>query len=146
LIGDFNLPDVDWFEGTSSAVIEAADEAMLEQIVDFPTHIKGNCLDLILTNMPERFYKVTEAGRLGKSDHEMILSSIVMDAEDVETEKTTINWKKADWSQMCKNMSEIKWSEEFEGKTAQEMWMLFRSKVEKTVTENVPERRQQTGR
>ena len=45
MIGDFNLPDVDWMEGSSSAkhksLIETADEALLEQIVDFPTHIKG---------------------------------------------------------------------------------------------------------
>jgi hypothetical protein len=46
MIGDFNLPDVDWMEGSSSAkqrsLIET-DEALLEQIVDFPAHIKGNC-------------------------------------------------------------------------------------------------------
>jgi hypothetical protein len=57
-------------EGSSSA-----DEALLEQIVDLLTHIKGNCLDLILTNMRERLYDVTDVGRLGSSDHVMISSS-----------------------------------------------------------------------
>ncbi len=36
-------------------------------------------------------------------------------------------------------------SNEFDGKTAQEMWNLFSSKIGKTVSENVPEERQQNG-
>jgi len=73
---------------------------LLEQIVDFLTHIKGNCLDLILTNMHERLYDVTDVGRLGSSDHVMISCSIVINDDDVDTAKTTINWRKADWNTM----------------------------------------------
>ena len=42
-------------------------------------------------------------------------------------------------------MAGVNWSNEFDGKTAQEMWNLFSSKIGKTVSENVPERRQQNG-
>ncbi len=118
---------------------------LLEQIVDFPTHIKGNCLDLILTNMCERLYAVTNVGRLGSSDHVMISCSIVINDDDVDTAKTTINWRKADWNTTRRDMAGVNWSNEFDGKTAQEMWNLFSSKIGKTVSENVPERRQQNG-
>jgi hypothetical protein len=126
-------------------LIETADEALLEQIVDLLTYIKGNCLDLILTNMRERLYDVTDVGRLGSSDHVMISCSIVINDDDVDTAKMTINWRKADWNTMRRDMAGVNWSNEFDGKTAQEMWNLFSSKIGKTVSENVPERRQQNG-
>jgi hypothetical protein len=81
IIGDFNLPDIDWVSGTatsrsSSEVLEAAAAAGLTQAVDFATHIRGNTLDLVLTNMPDRLENVQEAGRLGKSDHVIIMCDV----------------------------------------------------------------------
>jgi hypothetical protein len=80
LVGDFNLPEIDWEMGTGSArtapFLEAVDDVMLTQMVDFSTQVKGNCLDLVLTNIPERIVDIEEAGRLGKSDHDMILLTV----------------------------------------------------------------------
>jgi hypothetical protein len=42
--------------------------------VDFPTHLKVNILDLVITKVPERMTEVTQAGRLGKRDHVMALT------------------------------------------------------------------------
>jgi len=57
LIGDFNLPGIDWESGTATGrareILEAAEERFFEQLVDFPTHTKGNTLDLVLTNSSE---------------------------------------------------------------------------------------------
>ena len=66
LIGDFNLPEIDWqagqARGSSKKVLEAAEDKLLEQLIDFSTHIRGNILDLLLTNLPERFLEVEEVG------------------------------------------------------------------------------------
>ncbi len=55
LIGDFNLPDINWETGESSRrtedFVDALDDLMLTQMVHFATNIKGNCLDLMLTNI-----------------------------------------------------------------------------------------------
>ena len=76
LIGDFNLPDINWDTGEASARTrefkEAVDDALMEQMVDFQTQVRGNMLDLVLTNIPERVIEVSEGGRLGQSNHEMI--------------------------------------------------------------------------
>jgi Endonuclease-reverse transcriptase len=57
LIGDFNLPGVDWSTGQCKPkerrVVDAVGEKLMVQMVDFATHIKGNILDLVVTNMPE---------------------------------------------------------------------------------------------
>ena len=76
------MPDIDWetWTGTrkTAGFLDAVEDALLEQLIDFPTHIKGNCLDLVLTNIPERIFEIKEAGRLGSSDHEMICFTIGM--------------------------------------------------------------------
>jgi hypothetical protein len=58
LVGDFNIPDIDWEKGEASrkaeTVLRAAEESLMEQLVTFPTQVRGNILDWVLTNMPER--------------------------------------------------------------------------------------------
>ena len=56
LIGDINIPTVDWTTGQAIGaggkdLLEVVQEEELEQLVLFPTHNKGNTLDLIKTNM-----------------------------------------------------------------------------------------------
>ena len=57
-IGDFNLPGIDWdtFQaaGRAANLVETCSDNFFEQLVDFPTHTKGNTLDLILTNVPDK--------------------------------------------------------------------------------------------
>jgi hypothetical protein len=73
LIGDINMPDIDWATGRTDAkgrdLLEAVEEQNMEQLVRFSTHSKGNTLDLVITNCPERVVSISNEGRLGKSDH-----------------------------------------------------------------------------
>ena len=48
-MGDFNLPGIDWVNGgggrgRDAIFVEAVDNALMQQLVDFPTHLKGNTL------------------------------------------------------------------------------------------------------
>ncbi len=84
IVGDFNLPGIDWDSGTAAGgraegFLEACKDAGLEQLVTFPTQVRGNILDLLLTNIPDRVSEVKDAGRLGKSDRTMILFSVTVD-------------------------------------------------------------------
>jgi endonuclease/exonuclease/phosphatase family metal-dependent hydrolase len=84
IIGDFNLPGIDWKneqarDAKGKLLLETAVEEGLQQLVDFPTHTKGNTLDLLLTNCPDKVIKVSDSGRLGRSDHCML--KVVLDFE-----------------------------------------------------------------
>ena len=48
--------------GRSSEIARAAADAGMDQLVDFPTQVRGNTLDLILTNVPGRVDGVTPRG------------------------------------------------------------------------------------
>ena len=76
VVGDINLPDVNWENYSSPNNIEqmfldSFSNFGLEQIVRTSTHIKGNTLDLILTDKPQLLsdLKVTAINLPCKSDH-----------------------------------------------------------------------------
>ena len=63
VVGDFNLPDIDW--DTLSAVSHSSEifcdfvvNINLTQLIDKPTHVKGNILDLIVTNTSHRIQEI----------------------------------------------------------------------------------------
>jgi Endonuclease-reverse transcriptase len=57
IVGDFNMQDINWNGGTARGrareLLDAADNRLLEQLVSFPTHLRSNLLDLVLTDIPE---------------------------------------------------------------------------------------------
>ena len=77
-VGDYNFPAINWNEYTSDRgsepFLKCLVESGYEQLVDFPTHIQGNILDLVLTNKPEDILSVDAIGNLGNSDHMTYLS------------------------------------------------------------------------
>jgi hypothetical protein len=80
MIGDFNLRDIDWETGSARGwtreLLDAVEDRAMEQLVTFSTHTRGNTLDLVLTDMPERIHTVSDEGRLGASDHSLIMISV----------------------------------------------------------------------
>jgi hypothetical protein len=104
--GDFNLPDINWSTGVAASrmsrgVVEAAAEAGLRQLVDFPTHTRGNTLDLIITNSPERITNIREEARIGRSDHMTIMSELKMTSSSKARIRVK-NWSKANWDGIIK--------------------------------------------
>jgi hypothetical protein len=57
MIGNINMPDVDWeagrYDPKGRQLLETVLEEELQQMVSFLTHTKGNVLDLLITNCPE---------------------------------------------------------------------------------------------
>ena len=76
ILGDFNVPDVDWdtlsaSTSRSSSLCDCIFENNLIQMVTGGTHCHGNTLDLILTNSPGRVTNVLIDNKL-ISDHHRI--------------------------------------------------------------------------
>ena len=79
-------------------MLEAVEDRLMTQMVDFSTQVRGNILDLVITNMPERVLEVREEGRLGKSDHVMIVTEISVGKATRENQMPLPDWRKANWS------------------------------------------------
>ncbi len=142
IIGDFNMPGIDW--GTTTAagkgrrLLEAATRAGMEQMVEGPTHTKGNQLDLILTNEPEQVLSVRDLGRLGKSDHIMLELTIEAGYSLEVTEAEKLNWQRADFQEIRKDLDQVDWGVEMGGLNVEECWDMFRDILDESVKRNVP--------
>jgi hypothetical protein len=143
IVGDINLPGIDWERGTATGrrsmqFLEACEDAGLEQLVTFQTQVRGNILDLLLTNIPDRVSDVKGIGRLGKSDHTMVSSNVLIIRKCVQTTEMLPNWHKANWSAIRTGLSDIDWKEELGILDADEAWVKFTSVLEGLVEQNVP--------
>jgi hypothetical protein len=112
----------------------------MEQLVDFPTQVKGNTLDLVITNIPERVSEVFEAGRLGKSDHSIIITRVSIGVS-LEDEKSLPDWRRADWDAMRAEMRTGSWLQDLKKSGADRAWSILKDKVEEVIQKHVPERR-----
>lgn len=143
LLGDINLPGIDWIKGTSDykggPFFKAVQDNFLTQLVDFPTHKKGNILDLILSKSPEMIKEVKDIGNLGKSDHQIISIEISCDPKNSNTAKATQCWNKADLESIEQELGDIYWEKELKNfNDAENMWLFFKSKILSIQNKYVP--------
>ena len=140
-VGDFNYPGIDWEKGRSDArgrpFYEACCDQFVEQHVKGPTHISGNCLDLVLCS-EEIIEEVSLDGRLGSSDHEIVWVTVNQSTKKRKMCSQYRDYCRADYREARRMMGEIRWEEELEGKNVNQMWELLRSKIEEVVQECVP--------
>ena len=142
LIGDFNLPGIDWEENKADRqgrpVQEKAIEEGLEQLVTFPTHIKGNRLDLVLTNCPEKVISVGEGGRLGRSDHCIIVMEVRATPRITRLAANRPDWRKANTAGLRDFLGDTNWRGMFEGVGLEEAWRRFKHRLKSATDKFVP--------
>jgi len=144
-LGDFNMPSIDWNggggRGRERDFQEAVEECFMQQLVDFPTQVRGNILDLLITNVPERIEEMYDIGRLGKSDHMMIMAAITMDAAEEDDDSKVKDWGKADWNGMRSELGRAGWRQNMASAGAEEAWRILKRKIQDLIDKYVPVRR-----
>ena len=149
LLGDFNLPDVDWenfkfkpggsYAGPSKAMIDVALDYNLLQQVKEPTRL-NNILDLCFTNSPS-FVSSTEVIP-GVSDHDAVVVNISMKPKLIRPVKRKIYlYKKADFTSMeeCIRVFDNKLSPEYlRSKTVDELVNEFNQLIMNAMNEFIP--------
>ena len=116
ILGDFNLPDVNWSTGTAiyndrlhNEFTKMVRDNFLWQMVESPTR-GANILDLLLTNIPHKVKAVCVFDDILKTDHKLIdfnLSFIINKKRPVK--RIVYNWKKADLSGPKQAISHTPW-------------------------------------
>ena len=146
LVGDFNLNKANWLLNTSTNSIEQAflDEfvqAGLVQLINEPTHIKGNILDIILTNS-EQFINdiiVSNSNGLCKSDHYSKNFKINLKVNRKKTEKIkAFNYKRANWDLLNRDLSNVDWTSMIDTSNPDNAWMNFKDTLLQLVDLHIP--------
>jgi hypothetical protein len=150
LVGDFNMPDINWAEGLSPSVykqdeyLDLFSEYNLTQVVDKPTR-RDKILDLVLVSEPSSVLKVETHAPLGKSDHEVVECwlagpSTVMDKKhDMGSHRYC--WSRARWKELKQALQSINWWNIFledDLHDVNKMWSKFKEEMHRQIALHVP--------
>ena len=145
MTGDINLPDVDWESYSSSNNIEqlfldSFSNFELDQFIRTPTHIKGNTLDLVLTDKPQLLsnVKATELDKPCKSDHYNVTFQLNSKVKRLKVPKREVyNYKRADWDSLNSDIRNTNWEAELQGDIEQ-AWLSFKTILFSLMDKHIP--------
>jgi len=148
-IGDFNLPEINWSNMQAPArlmdtVLTCLDNNLV-QLIDQPTHIRGNVLDLVLTNVPERVTNIENQGRLGTSDHVILSAKILVKAGQEPSAERVPDWRRADWAALKGRLGRPALLRRLEESSVEGVWECLRDEINTAVDLYVPKRQRRTG-
>ena len=148
ILGDFNMPSADWDTGTHkegatadqtklvSETQELCDKFLLQQIISTATHRRGNTLDLVFTNKPDRLHS-QDAKKTALSDHYLVtFNTNQIEKSERVPEKTNekhpeygfhmlnLQEKGIDWKNLGKSYK-TDWKKLLAGKSDREMKSAF---------------------
>ena len=143
VVGDFNLPHVEWDRGWSTCggermVLDTMADMFWHQLVRGPTHRLGNTLDLCMTSSLELVAGVEVIAPLGNSDHSGLGVEIVGMPTDRSTKEEVPDWAKANMQDMRVKLGEVNWEEEFGQQGGVECMDKFYEVLDRVVKECVP--------
>ncbi|CAH8657915.1 unnamed protein product [Dicrocoelium dendriticum] len=122
LMGDFNLPRIQWPEAellpghceVERKFTELLFETAATQHINQPTRITAratpSCLDLLLTSCEQRVHNIQVLEPLGASDHSVIIGSLELPLPNPLPLESTFNYWKADFNGLIRAASQIDWS------------------------------------
>ncbi len=143
--GDLNMPDIDWDNYSSpkpvdQLFLDSFSNYGLEQLVDCPTHIKGNLLDVVLSDKSQIIFNlsVSDMNKPCKSDHFVINFKIRAKVKRIKTAKRdALNFKRADWVSLNASLRDVNWEHALVG-DIENSWCTFKSLLSLKVNEHVP--------
>ena len=150
VLGDFNLPGIDWDRWWSASagermLLDTVGDMFWHQLVREPTHRLGNTLDLCLTSSLELVAGLEVIAPLGNSDHRGVEANIMGRGADMSTKEEVPDWAKADLQAMKQKLGEVEWEEEFGDLGGVECMAKFYETVDRVTRECVPTKLRRTG-
>ena len=146
VVGDFNLPDIDWTtwnyrDRFGQDFIESLCEYYLEQMVDKSTRFRINenpsVLDLILVNDSNAIQSIDYLSPVGNSDHSVLRFSYKCYIELANENVSKLNYFKGDYEGMSKAL-DCDWSELLVDKSTEEMVDIFIDIITEVMHKNIP--------
>ena len=118
LVGDFNLPGINWHANSSSTelehdFIELFYNFGFTQMIDQPTHEKGRTLDLLFSNVAGTLEHVNVLGKneICSSDHFGITFDVRMKFKSKVEKRKIFNYKRANWQNLNNDLKSVRWDQ-----------------------------------
>lgn len=149
ILGDFNCPDINWqtLSGgshCSSRLCDLLFDHNLTQLVESPTHAKGNILDLIITNSEDLFSNVWVEDSNKYSDHFVVnftIASFKLRKATTSKYSLVFDYTKADFEGMCSFLQDFDFSDFLQSDDVEDLWQDLKSILWEAINLYVPQAR-----
>ena len=145
VIGDINLPGIDWGRMHSDAAgkefFDTIQDCFMEQLVDFPTHDSGSTLDLVISSSPDLVSSVQPVGKLGSSDHVMMMIQVCGMSQNNTSFEMVPDWKNTDWDKLNETLSTIDWLGNLERKSGIDGWDFLKQTLDTATEHCIPKKK-----
>ena len=150
VVGDFNMPSIDWennWAGNSKeeGLVDLVENKFWVQHVLEPTHEAGNTLDLCLSSQEDTVAGVEILEPLGNGDHNMLEIDLVGPLNNNDSVEEIPDWSKADLGQLKVSLQEIDWDKQFENMFGTEAMDKFYAVLDREVEKCVPKKVRRKG-
>ena len=145
ILGDFNFSDISWnllcSDAHSKPFLDVVQNEYFTQHVDFPTRqVSGTMPDLVLSSDKNLIVSVSDVGKLGRSDHSMLLVNIAGDTVTNISREEVPDWSRADMNKLKEQLQQIDWQNELNGLNVDESWIKFKNVVDDAQNACVPKK------
>ena len=144
VIGDFNFPQINWSSNSSPTNLGHNFIAMFNnfgfnQMVNEPTHEKGNLLDLLFTNTSRAVdnVNVLQKNEICSSDHFGITFNIKMKFKNKADKRKIFNYKKANWQNLNNDLKSVRW-DQYLNCEPEVSWLNFKHILNDLMKKHIP--------
>lgn len=141
ILGDFNLPRVDWARGhappRNQAIYHSLQQTGYQQLVNTATHVSGNILDLVLASDSCKL-NLTVHPELRLSDHYPILLDLQCSTYSHHSCSTFYDYSKADFKGFETYLAGFNWTSLLQGLSTVRAWSVLKEVLQCGLIQFVP--------
>ena len=150
VVGDFNMPGIDWENNWAGNVreeglLDLVEKKFWVQHVLGPTHEAGNTLDLCLSSQEDTVAGVDILEPLGSGDHNMLEIDLSGPLNNNDSIEEVPDWAKADLGQLKVALKEVNWNKELESMSGTQAMDQFYIVLDREVNKCVPKKVRRKG-
>jgi endonuclease/exonuclease/phosphatase family metal-dependent hydrolase len=147
IVGDFNMPSIDWeaWNGKSqrdTMFIDTLQDQYLSQHVEEPTRYRfgqnPSLVDLVISSEEDLVSELKHLDPIGKSDHLCIIFRIEIEPEVVNKNQQKYQMDKGDFAAINQMMKNINWEDKTAKLNTEMTWTLFKEKYDTAVETCIP--------
>ena len=136
VVGDFNMPSIDWdrnwaAKSSEKGLVNLVEDKFWVQHVLEPTHEDGNRVEILEP--------------LGNGDHNMLEIDLVGPLKNKDSQEEVPDWSKADLGQLKVAIENVFWDKEFEKMSGIQSMDKFYMVLDREVERFVPKKKRRKG-
>ena len=149
ILGDFNVPKIDWKEKDLKRGARKIERDMLDVVNDcfLYQHVKvdtrfrnenSSNLDLAFTKEDRDVRNIEIKPPLGSSDHAVVIGDVVTQWKSRVVQKPRRLYHKGNYTKIIEELDLVDWDEKFVNKSVQEAWDIFKDILKTLIEKYIP--------